>query len=208
MLSAGSKTGGTEMSDFTSEMRAYIDREIKTLQSLNLDELNTAVNAILDARERGGVIYTMGNGGSAATASHMVCDFAKGASENLGGKKFCFECLCDNTPIVMAIANDISYDDVFSFQLEKKLRAEDLIIAISGSGNSKNVIKAVEFAKQVGTPVIGITGYSGGKLRELSNYRMHVNIDDMQIAEDVHMMFDHMILRVICALEIKERVFS
>ncbi|MDD4511461.1 MAG: SIS domain-containing protein [Oscillospiraceae bacterium] len=196
------------MSDFTSEMRAYIDREIKTLQSLNLDELNTAVNAILDARERGGVIYTMGNGGSAATASHMVCDFAKGASENLGGKKFCFECLCDNTPIVMAIANDISYDDVFSFQLEKKLRAEDLIIAISGSGNSKNVIKAVEFAKQVGTPVIGITGYSGGKLRELSNYRMHVNIDDMQIAEDVHMMFDHMILRVICALEIKERVFS
>lgn len=196
------------MSDFTSEMRAYIDREIKTLQSLNLDELNTAVNAILDARERGGVIYTMGNGGSAATASHMVCDFAKGASENLGGKKFCFECLCDNTPIVMAIANDISYDDVFSFQLEKKLRAEDLIIAISGSGNSKNVIKAVEFAKQVGTPVIGITGYSGGKLRELSNYRMHVNIDDMQIVEDVHMMFDHMILRVICALEIKERVFS
>lgn len=185
------------MNNFKAEMLLYIATEITALQGLNLDELNAAVNAILEARERSGIIYTMGNGGSAATASHMVCDFAKGASEQLGGKKFCFECLCDNTPIVMAIANDISYDEVFSFQLEKKLRPEDLVIAISGSGNSKNIIKAVDYAKSVGTPVIGITGYSGGKLMDIADYRMHVNIDDMQIAEDVHMMFDHMMLRVL-----------
>ena len=106
-------------------------------------------------------------------------------------------CLSDNTPIITAIANDISYDDVFYFQLKNKLKPDDLIMAISGSGNSKNVIKAVEYAREVGTKVVGITGYSGGKLRGLADYKMHVNIDDMQITEDVHMAFDHMMYRVL-----------
>lgn len=185
------------MIDFKENMRRYIETEIDVLRNLDLDELNDAVNAIMDARARGGTIYTMGNGGSAATASHMVCDFAKGASDELCGKKFKFECLCDNTPIVMAIANDISYEDVFVYQLRGKLTPEDLVIAISGSGNSENVIRAVKYAKELGTPVVALTGYSGGKLRALADYRMHVNIDDMQITEDVHMMFDHMMMRVI-----------
>lgn len=191
------------MIDFKENMRRYIETEIDVLRNLDLDELNDAVNAIMDARARGGTIYTMGNGGSAATASHMVCDFAKGASDELGGKKFKFECLCDNTPIVMAIANDISYEDVFVYQLRGKLTPEDLVIAISGSGNSENVIRAVKYAKELGTPVVALTGYSGGKLRVLADYRMHVNIDDMQIAEDVHMMFDHMMMRVIGQLNEK-----
>lgn len=185
------------MIDFRQAMRAYLDSEIDAIRKLDLDQLSLALNAILDARDRAGTIYTLGNGGSAATASHMVCDFAKGATEELGGRKFLFECLCDNTPIVMAIANDIGYDDVFVFQLEKKLRPEDLVIAISGSGNSENVIRAAEYARQVGAPVVGITGYSGGRLRELADYRMHVEIDDMQIAEDIHMIFDHMMMRVV-----------
>lgn len=188
--------------DFKQAMQDYITLEIGITRKLNLDELNDAANAILDCRNRGGVVYTMGNGGSAATASHFVCDFAKGLSEETGGKKFCFECLCDNTAIVMAVANDISYDEVFRFQLEKRLKPEDLIIAISGSGNSKNVIKAVEYAKEIGTPVIGVTGYKGGKLKELSDYRMHVDIDDMQIVEDVHMMFDHMLMRVLGRMKV------
>lgn len=184
--------------DFRKNMKEYMELEIKTIQSLNIDELNEVANALVDCRKRGGVVYTMGNGGSAATASHFVCDFSKGVSETIGGNKFLFECLSDNMPIVMAIANDISYDDVFAFQLKDKLKKEDLILAISGSGNSKNIIKAVEYAKIIGTPIIGITGYRGGKLKEMSDYIMHVNIDDMQIAEDVHMMFDHMLMRVIC----------
>lgn len=132
--------------DFKEAMKKYIDLEIEIMNKLDLDELNDAANAIVECRDRGGIIYTMGNGGSAATASHFVCDFAKGLSDEIGGAKFLFECLSDNTPIVMAIANDISYDDVFSFQLEKRLKPDDLIIAISGSGNSKNIIKAVEYA--------------------------------------------------------------
>lgn len=185
------------MTDLRPNMRKYIETEIEVLNNLNLDELNDAVNAIMDARVRGGTIYTMGNGGSAATASHMVCDFAKGASELIGGSRFHVVCLSDNTPIMMAIANDFCYEDVFVYQLRDQLKPEDLVIAISGSGNSENVIRAVQYAKELGTPVVGITGYSGGRLRELADYSMHVNIDDMQIAEDVHMMFDHMMMRVI-----------
>jgi D-sedoheptulose 7-phosphate isomerase len=185
------------MTDFTKEIQKYLDTECTMLQSLNIGQINEAVNAIVQARDRGAVIYTMGNGGSAATASHLVCDFAKGTWEAVGGKKFLFECLSDNTPIVTAIANDISYEDVFVFQLRDKLKPDDLIIAISGSGNSRNVLKAVDYAKKVGTKVIGVTGYQGGKLKAMSDYYLHVAIDDMQIAEDIHMMFDHMIMRVI-----------
>ncbi len=185
------------MVDFKPAMKNYFETEIQTIKNLNLEELNQAINAILDVRSRGGRIYTMGNGGSAATASHMVCDFAKGTTEEFGGEKFLFECLCDNTPIIMAIANDLSYDDIFVYQLRGKLKPEDLVIAISGSGNSENVIRAVQYAKEIGTPIIGITGYSGGRLMQLADYNMHVNIDDMQITEDVHMIFDHMMMRVL-----------
>ena len=183
--------------DFKEKMRAYIAAEIQALQALNLEEINAALNAILAARERGGTIYTMGNGGSAATASHMVCDFAKGASDALGGRKFCFECLSDNTPMVMAIANDLCYEEVFVHQLRGRLKPGDLVIGISGSGNSENVLRAVRYAREMGVPTIGVTGYAGGKLREMADFTMHVDVDDMQIAEDLHMMFDHMLMRVI-----------
>ena len=182
--------------DYIKDMQDYINAEIRIMQSLNLEELNRAANAITSCRERGGTIYTIGNGGSAATASHMVVDLGKGANLTCTGAPFRIECLADNMPIITAIANDESYEDVFLFQLQKKLRPEDLLIAISGSGNSPNIIKAAEYARSIGTSVLGMTGYSGGKLLELCDYSMHVNIDDMQIAEDVHMMFDHMLMRV------------
>lgn len=178
------------------EIKQYFDRLSKTINELNFEEITVAVQAIKDAYEREGTIYTLGNGGSAATASHFVCDFNKGICEKLD-KKFNLICLSDNTPIITAIANDISYDEIFSFQLKNKLKPDDLILAISGSGNSKNVIKAVEYAKEVGAKVVGITGYSGGKLKELADYHMHVNIDDMQITEDIHMAFDHMMYSVL-----------
>ena len=177
-------------------IKAYYEKEVETIRSLDFDEIEIAVQAIKDAYEREATIYTFGNGGSAATASHFVCDFNKGICEKLD-KKFNLICLNDNTPIVMAIANDISYDDVFSFQLINKLKPTDLILAISGSGNSKNVIKAVEYAKSIGCKVVGMTGYSGGKLDQLADYHMHVPVDDMQITEDVHMSFDHMMYRVV-----------
>ena len=185
------------MADFTANIERYIEKETEVLKKLDVEALNEAVNAILAARERGGTIYTLGNGGSAATASHMVCDLAKGCSEALGGAKFRVECLCDNTPIVMAIANDHCYEDIFLRQLQDKLSQKDLVIAISGSGSSENVVRAVKYAKEVGAAVLGVTGYDGGRVKQLADYSTHVDVDDMQISEDMHMIFDHMIMRVV-----------
>lgn len=174
----------------------YLRREIQVIKNLNLEELRKAVLAICDAYDRNATIYILGNGGSAATASHFVCDFNKGISSTRE-KKFNFICLNDNVPMLMAIANDISYDEIFLFPLVNKLKKNDLIIAISGSGNSVNVIKAVEYAKEIGTPIIGITGYDGGRLKQLADFHMDANVDDMQISEDVHMIFDHMMYSVL-----------
>ncbi len=172
-------------------IQSYFNREIEVIKHLNVDEINDAVQAIWAAYEREATIYIFGNGGSAATASHFVCDFNKGISANKK-KKFNFVCLNDNTPLMMAIANDISFEEVFRYPLLNKLKPTDLVIGISGSGNSKNVLRAVEYAKEIGTPVIGITGYHGGKLKKLADYHMDVMEDDMQISEDIHMIFDHM----------------
>lgn len=177
-------------------IRSYFEREIEVIKRLNIEDINAAVQAIWAAYKREATIYIFGNGGSAATASHYVCDFNKGISEKKE-KKFNFVCLNDNCPQMMAIANDISYDEVFRFPLVNKLKPSDLVIGISGSGNSKNVIRAVEYAKEIGTPVIGITGYQGGKLKELADFHMDAMVDDMQISEDIHMMFDHMMYFVL-----------
>lgn len=177
-------------------IKSYFDREIEVIKRLNIEDINAAVQAIWAAYEREATIYIFGNGGSAATASHYVCDFNKGISEKKE-KKFNFICLNDNYPMMMAVANDISYDEVFRYPLINKLKPTDLVIGISGSGNSKNVIRAVEYAKEIGTPVVGITGYRGGKLKELADYHMDVMEDDMQISEDLHMIFDHMMYFVL-----------
>lgn len=185
------------MADYREEIKKYFDKEIGVIQHLDIEAINKVMNVIAAARQREATIYTMGNGGSAATASHFVCDFNKGISSE-ACKRFNLICLSDNTPIVTAIANDISYDDIFVLQLKEIQKKDDLIIAISGSGNSKNIIKAVEYAKEIGAEVVGLTGYSGGKLKELADYSMHVPVDDMQITEDIHMIFDHMMMRIFC----------
>ena len=183
------------MVDFKNAIKEYYEREIECIKRFNLDEINEAMNAILDTYNNGGTIYVCGNGGSASTASHMQNDFNKGISEYVD-KKFNFYCLNDNVSTMIAVANDIGYDEVFRFPLINKLKDNDLFIGISGSGNSKNVLNAAEYAKECGVKVIGITGYSGGKLKEIADYKMHVDENDMQIAEDLHMTFDHMIMKI------------
>lgn len=183
--------------DFTQGIESYF-RDISTLiKKLNQTEIDQAMNAMIDAYSCGADIYSFGNGGSAATASHMMNDFNKGVSYKLE-KKFRFHCLNDNTAMLTAIANDIGYPYIFSVQMEGKLRAGDLVIAISGSGNSENVIRGVEYAKSCGCRVIGITGYDGGKLWKMSDYHLHVPSFDMQVVEDIHMIFNHMIMKCFC----------
>lgn len=179
-----------------SLIKEYFQKEIEVIKRLDYDAIHEAVGAIFAAYKRNAVIYIFGNGGSAATASHFVCDFNKGISENKN-LKFNFVCLNDNIAQMTAIANDFSYDDIFRYPLINRLKPTDLVIAISGSGNSKNIIRAVEYAKQIGTPVIGLTGYQGGKLKELSDYHMDAMVNDMQISEDLHMIFDHMMVYIL-----------
>ena len=182
--------------DYINELNAYREREIAVLNSLDLNSVNQVMNVLEDARLHGKRIFICGNGGSAATASHYCCDFNKGVSENQNDK-YNFECLNDNVPTLMAVANDIGYEEVFRFPLKNKMKSGDILIGISGSGNSKNVVNAMEYAKSIGGTTIAIVGYSGGKKKEMADYNIHVNINDMQISEDIHMMLDHMMMYVL-----------
>jgi D-sedoheptulose 7-phosphate isomerase len=183
--------------DYLQDIKAYIGLERLILSRLDADAVNVVMNELEAARKRNATIYTMGNGGSASTASHFVNDFNKGVSEHLE-QPFRFACLNDNIATVMAIANDISYDAIFEFQLRGKVTKDDLVIGISGSGNSPNVLKAVELAKSAGAKTIGLTGFDGGKLAEAADLSLHVPVMSMQVTEDVHVMFGHLMMAVFC----------
>ena len=180
------------ISDYISE---YLEMEKKTIESFNREELLSVVNAFLDVYEKEGTIYVFGNGGSASTASHMANDYNKGLNEFLD-KKFRFVCLNDNVATLMSIANDISYEEVFRMQLRGKLEEKDLVVGISGSGNSMNVINAISYAKEMGVKTVGLCGYEGGKLKALSDVVLHVKLNNMQIVEDIHLIFNHLLMYV------------
>ena len=182
--------------NYITSLEAYRNRELKVYESLDLESVNQVMNILEEARLGRKKIFICGNGGSAATASHFCCDFNKGVSEHQD-IKYNFECLSDNFPTMMAVANDISYDEVFRFPLRNKMNSGDVLIGISGSGNSINVVNAMEYAKSIGGTTIAIVGYSGGKMKEIADYNIHVNINDMQISEDIHMILDHMMMYVL-----------
>lgn len=184
------------MMDFTKAIHEYLEDEMNTLRALDVESLNQALNLLMEAFENGNTVYVFGNGGSAATASHFQNDFNKGVSEHTA-KKFNFLCLNDNVATIMAVANDIGYDEIFRFQLRGHLKPGDLILAISGSGNSKNVLNAVEYAKEQGSQVIGLTGFRGGKLKELADISLHAPVESMQITEDIHLIFNHLMMRTL-----------
>jgi D-sedoheptulose 7-phosphate isomerase len=183
------------MTDYKNAIERYIELEIDTLKKLDVDSINDAMNLILQSYENKKKTYIFGNGGSSATASHFQNDFNKGISEYTE-TKFNFICLNDNIPTLMAIANDIGFEEVFRFQLKNRLEVGDVVVAISGSGNSPNVINAVEYAKSKGNKIIGLTGYKGGKLKELSDISLHVPVMSMQVTEDIHMVFDHLMMSI------------
>lgn len=183
--------------DYSKQIKDYIELEISILSKLERDEINRAMNLLEKTRDRGSNVYVFGNGGSGATALHMENDFNKGVSEKLE-KKYRFQCINANMAAIMAIANDNGYESIFIQQLENKLKAEDVIVAISGSGNSENVIKAVEYARAQGCKIIGMTGYDGGKLKGMSDVSLHVPLNNMQITEDVHIIFNHMMMYILC----------
>lgn len=182
--------------DYTKALHDYIASERTMLDQLPLAAVNDVMNVLEQARLSGRRIYTCGNGGSAATASHMVCDFNKGVSAEQE-QKYDFTCLSDNAATMMAVGNDISYDDIFVFPLRGKLQTGDVVIGISGSGNSENVVRALQYANEQGAETIAFTGYSGGRMKAIAKHNIHVAIDNMQIAEDLHLVLNHMMMYVL-----------
>ena len=184
------------MNDYTQDIKRYLELEKKTLESLDVNAINSIMNEIKASQERGSTVFICGNGGSHATASHYCCDFNKGVSGEQT-KNTNFVCLGDNVPTIMAIANDLSYDEIFAYQLKNRLEPGDLLFVISGSGNSKNIVRAMEVAKSKGNRIIGLCGYRGGKVKEMADVCCHVNIDNMQITEDLHMVLDHCMMFIL-----------
>ena len=197
--------------DFRNGIRDYYEREKQVFDALDPNEFNAALNALLRHYDNEDTIYVIGNGGSSATANHMVCDFNKGISLSLS-KPFHVVSLTDNLPSVMAYGNDVGFEDVFYLPLKQWLKPSDMVIAISGSGNSHNVIKAVTYAKKIGAEILGLEGYDGGKLKAIADINIHAKVNDMQIAEDVHMTFVHVAMQLLwkalMAREGKEAIYS
>jgi len=179
-----------------NNIETYLDELKKTLDRLDRQGISLLINELINVHAHGGTIYIFGNGGSASTASHFASDFNKGVSQNLS-QRFRVVCLNDNIPSVLAIANDIGYEQVFKFQMENYLQPDDLVIAISGSGNSKNVIMAVEYANSKGVKTFALTGYDGGRLKEIASNYIVVPVNDMQKVEDIHLILNHMMMQII-----------
>ncbi|HOV38993.1 MAG TPA: SIS domain-containing protein, partial [Spirochaetales bacterium] len=155
--------------DFSKSAEAYLTRLKSTIDLISREEISRFLNILLDALESEKNIYIMGNGGSAATASHFAVDFNKGLSYGKE-KRFRFICLNDNLPTLTAYANDVGYEDVFVEPLRNFLVRGEVVIGISGSGNSRNVLKAIEYANKQGALTVGITGFDGGALRKMAQY--------------------------------------
>lgn len=171
-------------------INSYINELISALRNIDQDTIHHVTKMIHDAYENDKNIFILGNGGSASTASHMAADLNKGVSWNKD-KKFRAISLTDNIAVITAYANDLSYEDIFIGQLRNFLNPGDLIIAISGSGNSKNILKAVEYANSRGNITIGLTGYNGGMLKQMTKFSINANINNMEISEDIHLIISH-----------------
>lgn len=189
-------TNSKAVNSFSESLAAYFKQVQQHLEQLDLEDLASTIEVLLEANYRGGTIFIFGNGGSAATASHFANDLAKGCSVE-GSNRFRVISLVDNLSLLTAWANDLNYEEVFVEQLRNLLRPDDVIIAISGSGNSPNILKAVEFGREIGAHTIGFCGYGGGKLRHLVDFAITTNCKVMEQVEDIHMCLCHNIATTI-----------
>jgi len=175
--------------------RAYLDRVCREIQRVELDQVENLSNLIEAAYQSGRTVFVIGNGGSAANASHLCEDLNKCTLRDFDApRRLRVLSLTDNTAGIMAWANDEGYDRVFVEQLKTYASPGDLLLAISGSGNSPNIIKAVDWANGHGLTTVGITGYSGGMLRGLAQHSLHVPLDDMGTVESIHLVVFHWII--------------
>lgn len=176
-----------------------IDKIIKYISDIEIilekspvEDIDRVVATLEKTRESRSHVFIFGNGGSAATASHFACDLSKGTISE-GKQRIKAFALTDNIHLLTAWANDTSYDMVFSEQINNYVEPGDVVIAISGSGNSPNVLNGVNAAREKGATTIGFIGFSGGKLKDLVDIHVMVPVDNMERAEDMHLLFEHIV---------------
>lgn len=177
--------------------RQYMSALASATNTCDFDAIDTAVEVIRTAVEAGKTIFTCGNGGSASTASHYVTDWSK---MRLVNKELPFRayCLSDNIGMLTAYANDLNYANIFDKSLINYAVPGDVLVLISGSGNSQNVINAAQQASKLGLTTIAVVGFDGGKLKPMCHHCVHFEVDDMQLAEDLHLSFGHIVMKSIC----------
>lgn len=175
--------------------KAYLERVAKEIGRLDLTQVENLSQIIEDAYHAGKFVFICGNGGSGANASHLCEDLAKCTLKDFEDqKRLKVLSLTDNTAGIMAWANDEGYDRIFLEQLKNLASPGDVVLAISGSGNSPNILKAVEWANNKGLITVGITGFGGGKLRTLAQHNLHADINDMGIVESLHQVVFHWVI--------------
>lgn len=180
--------------NFKSFVLDYVSSLNELLNKMDLEQFELFLKTLFSLK-KDSTVYIIGNGGSAATASHMANDLAIGLKIrnilNINAIS-----LCDNSAINFAIANDIGFENNFYFQLKDVLKEDDLLIAISCSGNSPNIIKAIEYAKQLNVKVIGLSGFDGGKLKNLSDIKIHFETKkgEYGLVEDAHSVVNHLLI--------------
>jgi len=180
----------------------YVAALQETLSQLPKAEIIKVIDLLHSARLTGRQVFIMGNGGSASTATHMVCDLAKN-TRKMGWPHYKVIGLSDSMAIFSAYANDEGYDNVFAQQLANLVMPEDIVIAISASGNSKNVLNAVALAKSHNATTIGFTGFDGGHLARMVDINLHVDSNIIEHVEDIHLILEHMIVKAL-----REQVYS
>lgn len=173
---------------------AYADRLAGALKRLDLDAVEQLARALRGAWESGRQVFLVGNGGSAGNAMHLANDYVYALSKR-PGSGIRAHGLAANPSVITCLANDEGYDSVYAIQLAVMARPGDVLIAFSGSGNSPNILRALEEARRIGMTSFAVLGYSGGKARALADVPIHVAIDDMQVAEDLQMAVGHMIMQ-------------
>ncbi|GMU92959.1 MAG: phosphoheptose isomerase [Candidatus Hydrogenedentota bacterium] len=181
---------------YIADVTAYLSGLAGVLANLDTGQIDRFLQLLDKAREEGRQIFIFGNGGSGANASHITGDLVKGASYGRD-KRFKVICLNDNDAGVLAYANDVGYDDVFVEQLKNFIRPGDVVIGISGSGNSENILRAIDYANAVGAETVGFCGYPGGMLETHVKHVVHANVRDMQFAEDVHLIVGHIAMKAL-----------
>lgn len=180
--------------DINQFVPLYISKLQKLLDEVDVQVIGQIIEKLEVTRKKKARIYILGNGGSSATASHMVNDLGAGLRRR-EIRNFDVTSLGDNSPVVTAIANDIGYENSFYMQMKGLISSDDVIIAISCSGDSPNIVKAVGYAKELGCTIIGVTGFGGGYLKRVSDINFHVDAPEGEygLVEDVHMILDHII---------------